>query len=688
MEHPPAGLRDGVTAAHGRYRYGTGRCRQSGINAVMFVLALMLLMTPQAQDTLSASQVSSDRYDSPAVRTVTSGQIASMPDASVPELLRHTAGVQIRDYGGLGGLKTVNVRSLGSQHTGVFVDGVKVNNVQNGQVDLGRYCSEDLESVSVSNGGLSSLLQSASEQASSATVSLRTAFPDFSRPWSLAARAEYGSFTTGSAYLSAMKRLSRRSCLKVTGDCRHTEGDYPFTYTNRYGADTTARRQNSDLTSFQIGPSFLMRSEKSLLHLKANWYHSDRGLPGPVIRQSGPSLCGDRQRDDDVFIQGNYRYSLRKFSMKLAGKYAYSCCNYLQDTVGNSSSRRLDLHYRQQEAYFSTAAAYRHGNFGFSLAWDNTVSCLDSDVSGLSGKRRWSSMLAAQAEYCYKDLSVNASAVYHHALDFSSRASGTSQVSTGAEIREADLSCDRISPYLSIRYSPGNFRFLAYWKNSFRLPTFNELYYVAVPSANAAHVLRPETVDQFDFTALYSVSAGPWSCGCRADLFYNITEDKIVWLPAANQFVWSAFNYGLVHGYGCTLSMNHSFVFRDFRLDALLDWTYERSEDMTDPQSAWYRGQTAYVPLHSVSAVVSAEYRGWSLSASFIYNSVRYRTSANTDANLLDPYADLDLMVSRKFRDFLKLSVAVTNVTDSHYEIISRYPMPGISYKVVLQFNI
>ena len=427
-EHPPAGLRDGVTAAHVRYRYGTGRCRQSGINAVMFVLALMLLMTPQAQDTLSASQVSSDRYDSPAVRTVTSGQIASMPDATVPELLRHTAGVQIRDYGGLGGLKTVNVRSLGSQHTGVFVDGVKVNNVQNGQVDLGRYCSEDLESVSVSSGGPSSLLQSASELASSATVSLRTAFPDFSRPWSLAARAEYGSFTTGSAYLSAMKRLSRRSCLKVTGDCRHTAGDYPFTYTNRYGADTTARRQNSDLTSFQIGPSFLMRSEKSLLHLKANWYHSDRGLPGPVIRQAGPSLCGDRQRDDDVFIQGNYRYSLRKFSMKLAGKYAYSCCNYLQDTVGNSSSRRLDLHYRQQEACFSTAAAYRHGNFGFSLAWDNTVSCLDSDVSGLSGKRRWSSMLAAQAEYCYKDLSVNASAVYHHALDFSSRASGTSQV--------------------------------------------------------------------------------------------------------------------------------------------------------------------------------------------------------------------------------------------------------------------
>ena len=77
-----------------------------------------------------------------------------------------------------------------------------------------------------------------------------------------------------------------------------------------------------------------------------------------------------------------------------------------------------------------------------------------------------------------------------------------------------------------------------------------------------------------------------------------------------------------------------------------------------------------------------------SFSASLIYNSVRYRTSANIVSNRLKPYADLDLMLSRKFLEFMKISVAVANVTDSHYEIVSRYPMPGISWRIAVQFDI
>mgnify|MGYP002624503116 CR=1 FL=1 len=59
--------------------------------------------------------------------------------SGLPEAVRRFSGVQIRDYGGVGGLKTVNVRSLGSEHTGVFLDGFEIDNAQNMQVDLGRF---------------------------------------------------------------------------------------------------------------------------------------------------------------------------------------------------------------------------------------------------------------------------------------------------------------------------------------------------------------------------------------------------------------------------------------------------------------------------------------------------------------------------------------------------------------------
>ena len=39
---------------------------------------------------------------------------------SVADAVRYFSGVQIKDYGGIGGLKTINIRSMGTQHVGVF----------------------------------------------------------------------------------------------------------------------------------------------------------------------------------------------------------------------------------------------------------------------------------------------------------------------------------------------------------------------------------------------------------------------------------------------------------------------------------------------------------------------------------------------------------------------------------------
>ncbi len=61
-------------------------------------------------------------------------------------------GVQIKDYGGIGGLKTINIRSMGTQHVGVFFDGIQLGNAQNGQIDLGRFSLDNMESISLYNG--------------------------------------------------------------------------------------------------------------------------------------------------------------------------------------------------------------------------------------------------------------------------------------------------------------------------------------------------------------------------------------------------------------------------------------------------------------------------------------------------------------------------------------------------------
>lgn len=98
-------------------------------------------------------------------QTLKGTMLQNLSTTSVADALKYFSGVQIKDYGGLGGLKTVNVRSLGSQHVGVYLDGIRITNAQNGQIDLGRYSLSNMESVSLYNANRNERLQSASEYA-------------------------------------------------------------------------------------------------------------------------------------------------------------------------------------------------------------------------------------------------------------------------------------------------------------------------------------------------------------------------------------------------------------------------------------------------------------------------------------------------------------------------------------------
>jgi outer membrane cobalamin receptor len=78
-------------------------------------------------------------------QTLKGAQLERLNALNVADALRYFSGVQLKDYGGVGGIKTINVRSMGSQHTAVYYNGVQLGNAQNGQVDLGRFSLDNME---------------------------------------------------------------------------------------------------------------------------------------------------------------------------------------------------------------------------------------------------------------------------------------------------------------------------------------------------------------------------------------------------------------------------------------------------------------------------------------------------------------------------------------------------------------
>ena len=93
---------------------------------------------------------------------------------TVGDALKHMSGVTVKDYGGVGGLKTVGIRGLGAQHTAVFYDGVAVGDCQSGQVDLGRYSTENLAGVELLIGQGDDIYKSARVLAAAGVVSLES----------------------------------------------------------------------------------------------------------------------------------------------------------------------------------------------------------------------------------------------------------------------------------------------------------------------------------------------------------------------------------------------------------------------------------------------------------------------------------------------------------------------------------
>ena len=79
------------------------------------------------------------------------------------EAVKRFAGANVRDYGGIGGMKTVSVRNLGAQHTAVSYDGLTISNTQAGQIDIGRFSLDNVESVTMAVGNADDMMQTANQ---------------------------------------------------------------------------------------------------------------------------------------------------------------------------------------------------------------------------------------------------------------------------------------------------------------------------------------------------------------------------------------------------------------------------------------------------------------------------------------------------------------------------------------------
>lgn len=646
----------------------------------MFVAVIGGATPPAIPDTVHLHDVvvtaRQDFKDVIPAQTLRGRELEGLRSQSVADALRYFSGVQLKDYGGVGGIKTVNIRSMGTNHMGVYYNGVELGNAQNGQIDLGKYSMDNVEAISLYNGQRSNVFQSAREFGDAGSIYITTRIPRFEpgKTSNMRAGVRTGSFGYFNPHLALDYRLSNSLSATFSTEWVTASGKYKFRYrrvtpSGELAYDTTATRQNGDIDAVRFEGG-LNGSISGKGYWKAYIYHytSERGVPGAIVNNVWRR--GERLWDRNSFAQasGEYRFS-RLYSLRVNLKYAYDYTRYVNN---DDKLVKVDNVYKQKELYFSAASRFEIlRNWEVSAAWDIQWNGL-SEYMDVDRTTQWASVATAFSAGDVLRLQASLMGTF---------------VAEEKRDRESAPDKSKITPAVFASLKPlraHNLVLRAFYKQSYRMPTFNDLYYTDMGNA----FLKPETAIQYNAGILYDIEPEDSPLlylRIGADVYYNDVRDKIVAYPKGQQFRWTMLNLGRVDIRGVDAQLWTTFRLpADIRLTTKLQYTYQKAIDVTNPADNYYRHQIPYIPWHSGSAVLMAEWRGWYLSYSYIYTGERYNQQENIRYNYTQPWYTSDIAINKTWRIGnvnLKGTAEINNIFNQDYDVIINYPMPKRNFR-------
>ena len=618
-----------------------------------------LLDTLTVEDTGKPTQLES----SVPLQRLTAKELKQLGVDNAGDALKFMSGVTVRDYGGVGGLKTVAIRGMGAQHTAVIYDGVAVGDCRSGQVDLGRFSTDNLNFLQLSIGQSDDIYQPARIMASAGVVSLETDIPETNIFKTAVRLGSYGFYQTNAL---CFRNLGKGWRFSLFGDYTSSDGNYKFDI-----KDITAKRNNSDVENCRIETNISFSENTHFFRAKFYAYCSSRGLPGAVIVDN--PLSNERLLSRNMFAQLFYEYApTGSFKIKTYLKHNYT---YDRNKQYRAANDVLCNEYVQNESDISLTMKWIPSFMqGFAFAFSeelfyNRLSTTNNHVTMANKPERITLLSSFSARYVNNIFSATASLLYTYADEKASKG-------------EVAPDRRRFSPALSFSLTPfGNdLSFRLSYKDIFRLPTFNDLYYLQVGN----YKLKPEKNRMFNIGTTYTMpTIGRFKeFTISVDAYYGIIKDKIVAVPGI--FIWKMNNVDKVSLSGTDINIASLFeIYPEYRLKATATYSYMNAVDDTENSSVKGK-QIIYTPKHSGSVTVVFLTPVLDVGYSLVWSGVRYRLPQNIASNEVEAYCDHSIWVSRNWsiaKTTLTSRFEVQNMLNDNYEIVRYYPMQGRNFR-------
>lgn len=667
-------------------------CRQPSIPDPKLVFKalgafLFLCSLPaQGQDTvrvlgeveITTQQIPSTMLTVAPIQVFDAKQLESQGAVQLSDAVRQMAGVTLKDYGGVGGMKTVSARGLGSQFSTVTIDGVAVNDAQNGQVDLGRYLLGNAAYVSLSHGREQGSLLSARAMSAGNVLNLETAAPQFflAERTNLKVGMEMGSFGMLSPTALWEQKWNRKLKTSLWANYLKSDGDYPFLlyYTpDHQGQTSLEKRKHSAMSMFTADAnSFYLLDTASRLTGKIHIMQGHHQLPGPVQLYT-QTVSAEQTAEQVAFAQLKWNARRGLWELQAVGK-VQSLYDLWEDSAANTPSGYQYNDYRQREAYVSGSASREvGGGWVADLALDGALSRLLNNKRHCNDVHRKTLIAAAALRYAKGPFKAELQTVGTTAGD---QVAGQS----------SSPSYGRFTPYAGLAYTIGGRTTMRlFYKETYRVPNFGELYFF--PEDTMPHNLRPERARQLNLGLTHMQEWGTNTLSGTVDAYYNRVSDKIIAVPGRSMFLWTMINEGLVDVLGVDATARLQLQ----SLNLQFNYSFAHAVVLTDPTDPkTYLAQIPYTPRHSGGVVFRWENPWVNVGGNAMIVGHRYSDSQNSANALLPAYTDVGLGADRYFDlrwGRMKVQLQVLNLFDVQYEVVRAYPMMGRNYRLSVMYE-
>ena len=562
--------------------------------------------------------------------------ILSKNSISLSDLLRQNGPIFVKEYGAL---STAFFRGTPAAYTQLLWNGIPLNSLTTGIVDLGLFPTDIFSEIKLNSGGNSTLSGSG---AIAGSIQLNNSL-DFnpSYKWEIdLTKGSYGLEKQSFSYSLGDKKNS----LLIQYLDYISQNDFEYINIGLPNSPLEVQEYASK-SAKQYILNYGYQNEKNQIGF--NFWQSNNFREVPVGMLSNNPYA--KQWDDALRTRFFYNQIGANHKTELIYAYLEEDFRYISNSIYSELEAKNHFSSFEYQHYFESLTTYLGSNLQQRSVYSNYYSAIAKENllvgygSFKLSKNKWNTIASLRAE---------THSLYKIPILFS--------IGNNYTLKE-------------------NLTWKFQFAKNFKAPAFNDLYWIGDGAIGNENLL-PEIS--------YSTETTITNNKISLTFYSNFINQMIRWQLNSSDF-WMPENLEGVWVRGLEFKRRLNKKLGRLKISNLSTYSFTLStlEESNIENDARIGVQLSYVPIHKTTSVTHLELKEWRFTVSSAYNGKVNTTSDGVET--LPSYLLVDLAIQYQSDNSpIILGAKINNITNKSYQVFSFYPMPGRHISLNLNLKI